>query len=66
MQILLNGNPADIPGTLSARDLIERLELSGKRVALEVNGEIVPRSLQGDYRFKTGDKIEVIHAIGGG
>ncbi len=66
MQILVNGNPTDIAETLTAQDLIQRLELTGKRIALEVNGEIVPRSTHGGYHFKNGDKIEVVHAIGGG
>ena len=66
MQILVNGSPTDIPETLTAQDLIQRLELTGKRIALEVNGEIIPRSTHSGYRFKSGDKIEVVHAIGGG
>jgi sulfur carrier protein len=66
MQIFVNGKPADMPDACTARDLIQRLELSGKRIALEVNGEIVPRSTYSEYRFKHGDKIEVVHAIGGG
>ncbi|MGH8283173.1 MAG: sulfur carrier protein ThiS [Gammaproteobacteria bacterium] len=66
MQIQLNGTHTDIPETLTATDLIGRLELTGKRIALEVNGEIVPRSNQPDYRFKPADKVEIVHAIGGG
>ncbi|MFI4921110.1 MAG: sulfur carrier protein ThiS, partial [Gammaproteobacteria bacterium] len=45
MQLLINGKPSEMPAELTARQLIERLELAGKRIALEVNGEIVPRSL---------------------
>ncbi len=66
MQILLNGTPTEFPETLNARELIQRLELTGKRIALEVNGEIVPRSSHAEYRFKSGDKVEIVHAIGGG
>ncbi|MDE2090696.1 MAG: sulfur carrier protein ThiS [Gammaproteobacteria bacterium] len=66
MQIIVNGRPTDVPETLTARELILQLELAGKRIALEVNGEIVPRSTYGKYRFESGDKIEVVHAIGGG
>jgi len=66
MQILVNGKPIEVPETLTARDLIRRLELVDKRIALEVNGEIVPRSTHVGYRFKMGDKVEVVHAIGGG
>lgn len=66
MQIQLNGTPTDIPDALSARELLDRLELAGRRVALEVNGEIVPRSTHPGYRFRPDDKVEIVHAIGGG
>ncbi|MGA9855725.1 MAG: sulfur carrier protein ThiS [Gammaproteobacteria bacterium] len=66
MQILVNGKPIEVPETFTVRDLIQRLELTDKRIALEVNGEIVPRSTHGVSRFKMGDKVEVVHAIGGG
>ncbi|MGH8378499.1 MAG: sulfur carrier protein ThiS [Gammaproteobacteria bacterium] len=66
MQIQLNGASTDIPDALTARELIGRLELTGKRVALEVNGEIVPRSSHTGYHFKPADKVEIVHAIGGG
>jgi sulfur carrier protein len=66
MQILVNGKATQVPETLTARELIQRLELTDKRIALEVNGEIVPRSTHGSYHFQMGDKVEVVHAIGGG
>lgn len=66
MQIQLNGTSIDIPDALSARELLDRLELAGRRVALEVNGEIVPRSTHPGYRFRPDDKVEIVHAIGGG
>jgi sulfur carrier protein len=66
MQILVNGKLTEVPETLTARDLILRLELADKRIALEVNGEIVPRSTYSKHLFKIGDKVEVVHAIGGG
>ncbi|HEV7165201.1 MAG TPA: sulfur carrier protein ThiS [Gammaproteobacteria bacterium] len=66
MQLLINGKPSEMPAELTARQLIERLELAGKRIALEVNGEIVPRSLHAERLLRDGDKIEIVHAIGGG
>lgn len=66
MQLQLNGQTAEFPAGLTARALLERLELAGKRVALEVNGEIVPRSGHATHELKDGDKVEVVHAIGGG
>ena len=66
VHILVNGNATEMPDALSARELVERLELAGKRIALEVNGEIVPRSGYAEHRFKDGDRVEIVHAIGGG
>lgn len=66
MQIQLNGTPKDIPQTLSASELLVQLDLAGRRVALEVNGEIVPRSAHDEYHFQSDDKVEIVHAIGGG
>ncbi|MDE2197092.1 MAG: sulfur carrier protein ThiS [Gammaproteobacteria bacterium] len=66
MQILVNGAVTEIAAAFTARELIQQLQLAGKRVALEVNGAIVPRSSHAEYRFKPGDKVEIVHAIGGG
>ncbi len=66
MQLLVNGKASELPTGLTARQLVERLELAGKRIALEVNGEIVPRSTYAERRLQEGDKVEIVHAIGGG
>ncbi|HET7586474.1 MAG TPA: sulfur carrier protein ThiS [Gammaproteobacteria bacterium] len=66
MQITLNGESADFPDDLTATRLIEQLELGGRRIAMEVNGEIVPRSRYTEYTFQPGDRVEIVHAIGGG
>ncbi|HEY3859860.1 MAG TPA: sulfur carrier protein ThiS [Gammaproteobacteria bacterium] len=66
MRLHVNGQPTDLPPGFTARQLLERLELAGARVALEVNGEIVPRSIHAEHRLKDGDKVEIVHAIGGG
>jgi len=47
-------------------DLIRELALEGKRVAVEHNGEIVPRSRHAHTELTTGDRIEVVAAVGGG
>jgi sulfur carrier protein len=46
--------------------LLEALELAGKRVAVEKNGEIVPRSRYADTRLAEGDALEIVVAVGGG
>jgi sulfur carrier protein len=66
MKILLNGEPRDIPGDSTAQNLVELLELNGKRLAMELNREIVPRSLYVDTLLHEGDHVEIVHAIGGG
>jgi sulfur carrier protein len=53
------------PGANVAR-LLEALELAGKRVAVEKNGEIVPRSRYADTRLAEGDALEIVVAVGGG
>ena len=66
MNIMLNGEPAQLPEGITLADLIERLELGGKRIALEVNESIVPRSRFADHRLSPDDRVEIVHAIGGG
>jgi sulfur carrier protein len=66
MKILLNGEARDIGDDTRLSQLIEQLDLTGKRLAVEVNREIVPRSQHNDYVIRQGDNIEIVHAIGGG
>jgi sulfur carrier protein len=66
MHIQLNGEALELPEGTSVADLIERLELSGRRVAVERNLDIVPRSQYASTALADGDRLEVVHAIGGG
>ena len=66
MEVIINGEAQELPETISASELIDQLGLSTKRLAVEVNLEIVPRSQFDRHRFKPGDRIEIVHAIGGG
>ncbi len=66
MEIMLNGEPREVAESLSIANLLEELELAGRRLAVEVNLEIVPRSLHGEHMLKAGDRVEIVHAIGGG
>jgi len=66
LNIVLNGEPRNLPGACTAAQLLGELGLVGKRLALEVNNEIVPRSRFDQYQFNDGDKVEIVHAIGGG
>jgi sulfur carrier protein len=66
MNILLNGEPKTVPADITAARIIEMLELGGKRLAVEINQEIVPRSCYAAHRLRPGDRVEIVHAIGGG
>ncbi|MDX1756438.1 MAG: sulfur carrier protein ThiS [Marinobacter sp.] len=66
MNILVNGDTFEVAEPATIATLLERMSLTGKRLAVEVNEEIVPRSQHGDYRLNAGDRVEVVHAIGGG
>ncbi len=66
MHIQLNGEAHDLPDGLTVADLLVRLDLAGKRVAVELNLDIVPRSQHASTRLQDGDRVEVVHAIGGG
>jgi sulfur carrier protein len=66
LQIYLNGEEKQIPEELDMAGLIELLELTGQRIAVEVNEELVPRSTFAGHRLKADDRVEIIHAVGGG
>jgi sulfur carrier protein len=66
MQITVNGKPRKVPDDTTAATLIDTLGLSGRRLAMEVNGEIVPKSRHAVHGLAPGDRIEIVHAVGGG
>lgn len=66
MRIQLNGEPLDLPDGETVAALLTRLELAGRRVAVELNLDIVPRSQHAETTLSDGDSVEVVHAIGGG
>lgn len=66
IRVTLNGAPKEFPAPLTFTQLLDELALAGRRLAVERNGEIVPRSRFGEARLADGDKIEVVMAVGGG
>jgi sulfur carrier protein len=66
MKITLNGETRQIPNDYTAAQLVELLDMTGERMAMEVNQEIVPRSTYEQHVLCHGDKIEIVGAIGGG
>ncbi|MGO1232209.1 MAG: sulfur carrier protein ThiS [Marinobacter sp.] len=66
MQVQVNGDAMDLPEGATIAILVEHLALTGKRLAVEVNEDIVPRSQHPDFTLSAGDRVEVVRAIGGG
>lgn len=64
--LIINGATRQFPKTLSITALIEEMGLTGKRIALERNGEIVPRSTFASQALADGDRLEIVVAVGGG
>ena len=65
MDIQLNGEEYNFDGR-TVSDLAEHLGLTGRRYAIEVNREIIPRGEHAEHHLDDGDRVEVIHAVGGG
>ena len=66
MHITVNGENREYRDDLTAAALVEQLGLAGKRLAMEVNQEILPRGRFEQHRFQPGDRVEIVQAIGGG
>lgn len=66
INISINGLSRQLPDPTSVAVLLEEMGLTGKRIALERNGEIVPRSLFATQPLKDGDRLEIVGAVGGG
>ncbi len=66
MQIQVNGKARELPAGATVETLVGALDLAGRRVAIEVNEVLVPRSSYGARPLADGDRVEIVHAIGGG
>lgn len=66
MELSVNGETVQLAGPCSVAELLAARGLAGKRVAVERNGEIVPRSRHGETQLAAGDRIEIVVAVGGG
>jgi sulfur carrier protein len=64
--VCINGASRQLAGSCSIAQLVDELGYTGKRIALERNGEIVPRSLYAAQQLHDGDKLEIVAAVGGG
>ena len=66
MRLTINGEARELPPVSTLSELIAALELDTRKVAVERNLEIVPRSLHAATPVADGDRIEIVHFIGGG
>tara|TARA_S200000501_G_scaffold19440_1_gene17291 strand:+ start:64 stop:267 length:204 start_codon:yes stop_codon:yes gene_type:complete len=65
-KIQLNGKQLKINKNLSIKNLLKKYKLNERKIAIELNGVILPKQLYGKKKIKDSDKIEIVHFIGGG
>jgi sulfur carrier protein len=67
MEVVINGARRTVAATAATvADIVRDLGLEGKRIAVEKNGEIVPKSRYGDTAIRPDDRLEIVGAVGGG
>ena len=66
LTLKINGEDRQFPDALTVAGLINQLGYTGKRIAVEKNGEIVPKSLHACTPLVSGDQLEIVVAVGGG
>ena len=66
VQLTVNGESRAVPAECTLRGLLQLLDLEGQRVAVAVNRDVVPRSAFASCQLATGDRIEILEAVGGG
>ena len=66
MKIRLNGEPADVPDSLTIEQLLQRLSIDPRRVAVEHNLTIIRRDRQAAVAINEGDEVEIVNFVGGG
>jgi sulfur carrier protein len=66
IEITLNGEPREIPAESNVTDLVTLLDLTAGRLAIELNLSILPRTSWTETRLQAGDKLEIVHFVGGG
>lgn len=66
MRLSINGEEKSFPDGLSLAQLIEQLGMKGDRVAVELNREIVARAVWAGTQLRDGDRLEIVHFVGGG
>ncbi|MAE94877.1 MAG: thiamine biosynthesis protein ThiS [Deltaproteobacteria bacterium] len=65
-EIQVNGEPLTVPAGSTVADLVEQLALGGRKIAVAVNRDVVPKSHFGRRRIEAADRVEILEAVGGG
>ncbi|MEW6689167.1 MAG: sulfur carrier protein ThiS [Pseudomonadota bacterium] len=66
IQIVVNGDGQYLEAPISVSGLLQRMALAGRKIAVERNGEIVPRAMHASTQLADGDRLEIVVAVGGG
>lgn len=66
MRLTVNGEVREAPDSATLADLLASLGIEGKRVAVELNREIAPKSLWDSIKLNDGDQLEIVQFVGGG
>ncbi len=66
IDIILNGEPSSLPRPLSIQELVEQIGLDPRKIAVEINREVVPKAMHAERRLQAGDAVEVVTLVGGG
>ena len=66
MKLILNGAERELPHALSLAELVQQLGMTASRVAAELNRQIVPRDQWPSTMLRDGDRLELVHFVGGG
>ncbi len=66
IEVTVNGEARQLTAGSSVNDLVTALELSAGRLAIELNLSIVPRAVWAETQLQAGDKLEIVHFVGGG
>ena len=66
IEVTVNGQAQRLEAPVNVSALLEKLQMAGKKLAVERNGEIVPKGLHGQTVLQNGDRLEIVVAVGGG
>ena len=66
MHVTVNGEPHDLPAPITVAELLGRFGIAAGRVAVEVNEDVVPRGTYEARHLAAGDRVEIVHFVGGG